>query len=93
MKQAKFVDYVSDLHREYGPIVAIKAGVQRLVFINDGKLLSELFQREEFSYRPLETLPWFVKRNKGNPRGGYFVNNLKTDCVFFAFKSDFLVVE
>ena len=74
MGKGKFVDYIIDLHKQYGPIVSIKAGVLRLVYINDGKLLAYLYHRDEFAVRPI--VPAIKKMIKGEPRGKFASNAL-----------------
>lgn len=69
MRGTGFVQYTMDLHKTYGQIFGMRAGVQRMVFINDGKLLVDLYQREEFSSRPVDTFPVLKRISHGTPRG------------------------
>ena len=68
-RNGKFVDYIIKLHKTYGPIVRVPVGVQELVYINDGNLLVELYQKEEFATRPLETFPALKEVAHGSARG------------------------
>lgn len=63
------MDYIMRLHKTYGPVVSVPIGVQEFVFIKDGELISELYQKEEFASRPIETLPVFKQIAHGTPRG------------------------
>ena len=77
-------NFLEDLHKKYGPIVSMKAGVQTYIFIDDKKLVRDLFNRPEFAFRPVETFPAVKKLVHGSARGLFVVNKqlLIVECSF-----------
>lgn len=69
LKAATHMEFLADLHAEYGQITSFTAGSQRLVFIGDGILLADLFKQDTFSVRPFSTLPVFQRVAHGKPTG------------------------
>ena len=69
LRASKHIDYIVGLLKQYGPVLTFKAGAVRFVWISDGKTVKEMFKREEFSLRPMKTLPVLQMVNDGKSKG------------------------
>ena len=69
LSRGTHVHYLGNLYKKYGQVISFRAGVQTLIWINDGKLLSELFKTEQMALRPIEILPVLQQLSGGSSRG------------------------
>ncbi|XP_067944231.1 cytochrome P450 2C16-like [Watersipora subatra] len=73
-RSGKLAEFIGNLHKKYGKIVGLKCGVQRFIYINDGEMIRDLYQQEQFSFRPHDSLPVMKRLSHGTPRGVVFAN-------------------
>ena len=69
LSRGTHVHYLRNLYKKYGQVISFRAGVQTLIWINDGKLLAELFKTDQMALRPIETLPVLQQLSGGSSRG------------------------
>jgi len=49
----KLANWIADQHERYGDIISLQTGWITFVMVKDGNLMKELYNSEDFKYRPL----------------------------------------
>ncbi|KAF6033273.1 hypothetical protein EB796_008421 [Bugula neritina] len=78
-RSGALIEFCMNMNRKYGRIVMFKSGSQNLVWLGDGKLVTKLFNSEEFALRPIDTLPVLKIISGGSPKGIIFTNGEITE--------------